>query len=303
MLALARLLQFASTLALFGSGLFVLYGCRPDPGDESQLQCPWLRSLLLLTTLIGVASALAWLAAEAASLTGAWTSIVAVVTETRFGKLLALRALALATLLVICPLLHSVRTSAVLASTLGGIAVASCAWTGHGSLGTGLAAYLHPGADVLHLLAAGVWLGALISLRIQIVRLNRARTAVEAGLLIQRLARFSAIGPAVVAILTLTGLVNAGYLIGLSHWAALFHTPYGLSLLVKLALFFSMLVLAAMNRFRLAPRLRSAINLSDSIDPAWCSLRTTLMLETTLALLVLAAVGVLGMLEPPISSS
>lgn len=300
-LVLARLLQFASTLVLFGSGLYALYGARSETRHEPEPECIWLRSLLLLTTSIAVASGLGWLSAEAASLTGTWTSLIAVITGTRFGALLALRVLVLVLLLVTCLFLRPVRLLAAVASFLGGLVVASFAWTGHGSMGSGIDAYLHPGADVLHLLASGTWLGALASLSILIVRLHRAHTAVEARLLILGLARFSAIGPAVVAILTLTGLVNTWYLIGPSHWSALFHTPYGSLLLAKLALFLGMLLMAARNRFRLAPRLRWVSNSSKPLDPVWSELRITLLVQSGLSLLVLAVVGVLGMLQPPIS--
>lgn len=300
-LVLARLLQFASTLALFGSGLYALYGHRSESIREPEPECAWLRSLLLLTASIGVASALGWLSAEAASLTGRWTSLIVVITETRFGAVLALRVVLLATLLVTCIFLRSVRRLAAVASFLGSLVVASFAWTGHGSMGSGSAAYLHPSADVLHLLASGAWLGALASLSILIVRLHRAHTAAEARLLILGLARFSAIGPAVVAILVLTGLVNAWYLIGPSRGSALFDTPYGLLLLAKLALFLGMLLMAARNRLRLAPRLRRVSNSSKPLDPVWSKLRTTLLVQSVLSLLVLAVVGVLGMLQPPVS--
>lgn len=299
--SLARLLHFASTLSLFGGGLFLLYGYRPQPDDKVQPNCsPWPRSLLLLATAIGVASALMWLAAEADLLTGAWTSVIAAVRQTRFGLILALRALALALLFLICLPLQSVRTLAAAATILGGLSVASLAWTGHGSVGSGLSASLHTGADALHLLAAGVWVGALVSSSVQTARVRRACRVSEAQRLFQGIARFAAIAPAMVAILTLSGLVNAWYLIGPNHLTALFDTPYGLLLLVKLALFLGMLPLAAINRFLLVPRLRSAVALSTPLEPVLEKLRFSLLAESAVVMLLLAAVGVLGTLEPPI---
>jgi copper resistance protein D len=71
--------------------------------------------------------------------------------------------------------------------------------------------------------------------------------------------RFSAIGSAVIVSLILSGLINSWFLIGVANWRALFTTAYGVALLIKLALFALMLALAAMNRFRWAPRLRDEL--------------------------------------------
>ncbi len=299
-LSVARLAQFASTLVLFGCGLFVLYAGEAQAIGTQALRLASLRSLIAIASAVGVAAALAGLAAESASITGAWTSVIAVVTGTRFGLIIALRAGALALLLATSRALQTATSLAVLASVLGGIVVASFAWTGHGSVGEGRAASLHLAADSLHLLAAGVWLGALVFLSVHILRAWRTRTVEEARRLLERLTRFSAIGPGVVAILILTGLINAYDLIGPSHWMALLETPYGLLLLVKVALFLLMLALAAVHRLQLVPRLRSAVTGSAALDPILRRLRTSLLAESSCAFLVLAAVAVLGMLEPPI---
>src|SRR3546814_8754495 len=50
--------------------------------------------------------------------------------------------------------------SAVLA-VAGGVALASCAWTGHAAGGEGLPGSLQRLSDIIHLLAAATWLGAL----------------------------------------------------------------------------------------------------------------------------------------------
>ncbi|HUN76984.1 MAG TPA: copper homeostasis membrane protein CopD [Steroidobacteraceae bacterium] len=300
-LILARLLQFTSTLALFGSALFLLYAAPAHGAHEPQPAPTVLRALMLLAAVTGVVSGLAWLSAEADLLTGAWTSVIAVVTGTRFGMVLALRVLGLTVVLGTCILLRSARPRAIAVAFLGGLTVASFAWTGHGSLGEGAGGSVHAGADVLHLLAAGLWLGALMLLGARAVRTHRARTAEEARTLLRQLSRFSALGPAVVAALTLTGLVNAWYLIGLHRWSALLNTAYGLALLVKLVLFFGMLLLAMINRSHLTPQLQMAVAGSQPLGPVLGKLRTSLLAEAALGALVLVAVSVLGMLEPPIS--
>jgi len=103
--------------------------------------------------------------------------------------------------------------------------------------------------------------------------------------------------------LILSGLINSWFLIGVANWLDLFTTAYGVALLIKLALFALMLALAAMNRFRWAPRLRHELENEQhrSTLGGLRELKTSLSVEIALACLVLLAVGVLGTLPPPIS--
>jgi copper resistance protein D len=89
-----------------------------------------------------------------------------------------------------------------------------------------------------------------------------------------------------------TGLVNTWYLVG--SVPALVGTPYGRVLLVKLALFAGMLALAAVNRLKLTPLL---LALPAGSDPVRRLYRSA-MLETSLALLLLFAVGSLVHMTP-----
>jgi copper resistance protein D len=300
----ARFFQLASVLTLFGSALFVLYAnpAGVAQGRAAAARRTWPRSGWVLAALIGVGSTLAWLAAEAASLTGDWTAIGTVVRETRFGHVMAARAGLLTLCLFACLFGRSERPLAVIVSAIGAAAVASIAWTGHGAMNSGPAGLRHLGADVLHLMTAGIWVGALLALAVPLTRSAHLQSAAEAERIARALARFSAIGPAVVALLVLTGLINSWYLIGLAHWTAIFTSAYGLALLAKVALFIGMLAIAAMNRFRLAPALERTLAAAASTQAALGSLRRSLMTECTLALLVLALVAVLGALEPPLSA-
>lgn len=295
-----RLLQFSCALVLFGSALFSFYGS-PSVSARAPARAGF-RSLWGLAAGFGAAATLAWLAAEAASLTGTWSGIGTLIAETHFGRVAVLRAIVLAAAFMACIFVRSARALGSAVSVLGGIAVVSFAWTGHGAMNSGSAGLLHRGADVLHLLTASIWIGALAALTILIERLRHDRDGVHARQIAHALSRFSVIGPAVVALLTLTGLINAAYLIGLSRWPALFRTAYGLTLLGKLGLFVVMLGLAAINRWRLAPNLEAALDASASPRAPIASLRKSLLLESVLALLVIAVVAALGTLEPPVSA-
>jgi putative copper resistance protein D len=94
----------------------------------------------------------------------------------------------------------------------------------------------------------------------------------------------------VVATLVLSGILNPGFLSSLK-------TAYGQVLLVKLVLFGAMLFLAVANR-RHTPRLSAALDSVTGLKIAVGALRRTLLAETALAILVLAAVAWLGTLSP-----
>ena len=304
----ARLLQYAGGLILFGSALFLLYGMDEEQSPTSADRPPWAQRLLLAAAIVALAGNLAWLMGETASLTGElrngidWTSLWSMVSDTRFGRIGALR---IAVLLCSTILLLSLRSSRglwIVQAAIGAFVVASFAWTGHGSMDSGAAGLLHRGSDIAHLLAAGVWVGALVPLSIQVLRSIASRSRVQAGATERALERFSGVGAAVVCTLILTGTVNSWFLIGPARWRELFTMPYGRLLLVKLALFVLMLMLAAANRYRLVAALNASITASSPVLPAMRALRLSVMVETALALLVIAVVEMLGTLTPPVAN-
>jgi putative copper resistance protein D len=128
----------------------------------------------------------------------------------------------------------------------------SLSLVGHAVGGVGAARWIDIGADTAHLLAAGAWLGALPGLAwlLGIARRAGSEALIDAAARATR--RFSVLGGACVAILVVSGAVNAWHLVG--SVPALVGTGYGRMLLAKLGLFAAMLALAADNRLRVAAR-------------------------------------------------
>jgi len=292
-----RLAQFTGAALLFGWPLFRLYAQPGKPlGPEGGL-----RAVLGVSALLVLCGGALSLAAQAALMTGTPESardpavLWDVAVGTRYGHGLTARLLMALAVLAIALKGPRSRGGWKLTVGLGGVLVASFAWTGHAAGGEGLPGLVHRSADIVHLLAAAVWLGALPPLWLLVLRgLGRARGTVEAAA--DGLARFSGIGPAVVATLVLTGLVNSWMLIGTPQPAVIMADPYGQVLLVKLALFGAMLGLAAMNRYVLTPRLAAG---SGAPPGAMNALRLSLSVEIVLGLAVLGAVSALGLLPPP----
>lgn len=308
----ARLLQFTFVLTLFGSSLFYLYGFNAGAANVPPRSWAWPHRILLIACLGALCATILWVMAETALLTSDVKNAVdpswlwSIVSDSQIGRVHFLRFTLLLISLVVLWRLPQPRIRWTAQAILGALLVASFAWSGHGVRDQGSAGTVHTGADVLHLLAAGVWIGALVPLGILILRSLRTQTENDARVTYESLESFSGIGLAVVSVIVLTGLVNSWFLIGLVNWRRLFTTAYGLSLVVKLVLFGFMLILAAANRFVLSPRLGFIVG--DSVagaDPvglamALRALRRSVLIETFLALLVVGAVALLGTLEPPI---
>jgi len=304
----ARLLQYAGALILFGSSLFFLYGFGEGPHYAADVRRPWPHSLLLIAVVVSLAASLAWLMGETASLTGEtrnaiyWTSLSSIVTDTGFGRLGAMRVGVLSCAAILLLARQVSRGQWTLQATMGAFVVASFAWSGHGSMDSGRAGLLHRGSDVVHLLAAGVWIGALVPLSLQLLRSIASRTRADAAVAERSLERFSGVGATVVATLILTGIVNSWFLIGPARWREIFTTPYGRALVVKLILFALMMILAATNRYRLVPALSASVTASSPTLPALKALRQSVCVETALAILVIGVVALLGTLAPPVSN-
>lgn len=292
-----RFLQFAAAVVLFGAPLFLLYGLKTPVRDA----LPWPRPLAVVAGLALFAGAGAGLLAQTAVMAGDPSAaldgalLMSVGAETPFGLAALARALAaMAALLLLLFMAPGGRLWWAL-SVLGAAAVASLAWSGHGAATEGAGRLVHLVADILHLLAAGVWIGALVVFAF-LLRAKPFSTA-QAQALHGALAGFSGVGSAVVATLLLTGLVNGWFLVGPQGLGRLTTTGWGVLMLAKLAVFAAMLALAAVNRFRLTPALAAGAAAGDAA--ALMGLRRSIALETAAAALVLALVAALGTLAPP----
>jgi putative copper resistance protein D len=202
------------------------------------------------------------------------STILAVLGATPLGWVMGVRMIALAV-----AVLAIRRLPVALAACAGCVALATAAWTGHAGATEGAAGFLHRTMDVVHLLAAATWLAALVIFVLQAIGGNDRKD------LARQLEAFAPLGTLLVGLLAATGLVNAVLIAG---WPPDWSTRWIALLAVKLALFAAMLVLAAGNRWKLAPRL--AQGLSGSLR----ALSLSLSLETGAALAILGLVAVLG---------
>ncbi|HEY6814960.1 MAG TPA: copper homeostasis membrane protein CopD [Croceibacterium sp.] len=291
----ARLLQYLGAAILFGSSLFFLYAL-PPTGPAAASVRGWARPLLVGAAVILAASSAGAVAAQASLFAGSWSdgltreAIGAVVSSMDFGKAAVVRLGAAMAALALLIALPRGRAAWSAAAGAGAVASASLAWMGHAAATEGPWAAPHRVADAIHALAAAAWIGALVVL----LRMASERGAgsVQHTALRSALLRFSVVGPLLVTAIVLTGFVNAWVLVGPGGIGALAATPYGLTLLLKLALFAAMVALAAANRF-----LFTALTAQPGLSLG--PLRLSLALETAAGFAVLGVVARLGTLVPP----
>lgn len=294
-----RLAQYAGAAVLFGSAAFHLYA---PVADLSPKLAHRARVLLTAAAALLAVASLAAIAAQSVFFAGsmdgglARESLSAVAFQMDLGKAALVRAAAAGAAVMALVAVTPGRLAWMLAAVFGGVATVSLAWMGHAGAGEGDAGRILLASDVLHLLAAAGWLGALVGfaqlLFVKPVTPELAR-ALHSGL-----NRFAAVGSVLVATLIVTGAVNTLSIVGLAGVATIWTSAYGQLLLLKLVLFATMLGLAALNRFRLTPALAGELDEAQPAPGALGGLRRSVILETLAGAAVLALVSWLGTLSP-----
>ena len=301
-----RFALYVDLMLLFGLPLFGLYALKGAERLHSNV-LP-LRALAIWLSATGVALSVLSIFAMTASMAGVAllevdrASVSMMIFETPMGKAWAVRMAALFVSLIIAIVMGRPKTPTwlMLVSLGSATALASLAWTGHGAASEGAAGTRHLVADIVHLLAAGAWIGALAALSALLFRPAHSMSQDHFRLTHRALEGFSLIGTAIVALIVVSGLWNSWILVGPEHLLSMRSTLYGQLLIAKLALFGVMLVLAAANRFRLTPAFNQAIKDGGTLA-AITRLRRSLIFEVSAALLILGLVAWLGTLEPPMS--
>jgi putative copper resistance protein D len=307
-LVLSRFLHYAALLVLFGGSLFPLYAYRGFAHPLPPLFARRQQATTSIAAMGALLSGVLWLLFTVASMTDTVSAafdkdaVWSVLADTSFGRVWLVR---LALMILAFGLIVS-RVSAkshgpdrampVIAAGL----LASLAGVGHTQVDEGLQKIIHMASDAVHLLAAGAWLGGLLSLGFLLALTASTAKPDAIADTSQILARFSGMGYLAVAGVVGSGLINSWFLVG--AFSNLLATAYGQLVVVKVVLFTGMLLLALLNRFWLVPTLTGA---TDMRGPpiSLIRLRRHVLGEQLLGILVILAVAILGTLPPAISPS
>lgn len=280
--ALLRGLHLAGLLLLLGTATCRWLILPADAGGDAAL-ARRLRWLDRVAVVLAVPGGIAWLVTEAQAVSGArsLTDTLAVlplvITGTRFGRVMLLR---LGLLLPGIALAARARGAVPGALLLLG-AAAMQGLFGHagaaaGAVGNGLVV-----SEACHLVAAGVWVGALPALFLALGRL-------PADAAVAMCERFTPVGLAAVLVLAASGALQAISLIG--GLAGLLGTPYGQLAMLKIALFLVALALAALNRLWLTDRLARTGSAR--------ALRLSVGIETAIGFAIVLTAGLLASTAP-----
>jgi putative copper resistance protein D len=300
-LIVSRLLQFAAVIVVFGCGAFRLYGLGVDTTTTSANALTtfdaWFWRVTMVGAIVVLLSALSLMLATTANMASSGAAaldpdtISKVLFGTSFGRVWCWHLLFALLAVGVCLTPGSRwRMQAILVLSL--LLLVSLGWVGHAVEGRGVVRLVHQINQMVHLLAAGLWLGGLLPLA---WLLGRARSpSGTAWISVARdvVPRFSQMGYAAVALLAATGALNTVLLVG--NTRALVGTPYGRLLGLKILLFLAMVAVALFNRFRLLPRLRREAPSSAPIG----ALARSVLFEQALGFAVLAVVSVLGTWPP-----
>ena len=251
----ARGIHVAASLSIFGAVaarlIFYPIALASISSDAGEKIIRSMNRLLRVSLFIAVAAGAIWLVFETIYIivSDRWSDVIAslppVVWDTNFGHLLIIR-LVLLTLAVVMFRITRIQSSIYIATGLAALATMLQAGLGHGAAMGGIEGNALLVALVLHLLAAGLWLGGLLPLFISI-------SVVPPQTAYRIVRRFSVLGTVCVLTLISTAAVQAWFLVG--GFAGLVGTAYGRVAIAKIIMFSILIILASCNRILFTPAL------------------------------------------------
>ncbi len=158
--------------------------------------------------------------------------------------------------------------------------------------------------DWLHVVATGLWVGGIFAVSAALVPAFVRLRGETPGPLLDTLDRFSPFAYGSVAVLALTGGFNAK--VHVPSWDAFFDSVYGRSLIIKMALVLTMILISAFTVFTVRPRLRRRSGASQRDEqPARGFLQAVLLqwlrIEALLGIGVFAATAMLNAYPVPLT--
>lgn len=179
------------------------------------------------------------------------------------------------------------RLGLVATAAASGLALATLALTGHAVMQGGWQGILHPLNDMLHVLAAGAWFGALLPLLIVLAKFGQAASRAEASVALRR---FSTAGHWAVALAILSGTGNGLFIVGWPPFG--WSSTYRALLTAKIAVVLVMTAAAILNRYWFVPRI------GRHREAAIAAIRTGTLAEIGLGLAAILLVSIFGIMDP-----
>jgi copper transport protein len=334
-LAIALMLGgLAFALFAWQPALASVAGGEPQWQEASRTFASRVKRLLAAAIVLGVVTSVAGILLQGASAAGVslWASLKSTILEntleSRFGEVWGARALvwvALGGLLTAAVTLRRAPRSGASSDRVPAAAVAgtiapppSPRWLlvpvalgalylaatpalgGHASV-QGPTGVFFP-SDLLHVLAASVWVGGIAFLLLALPAATRQLEPPQRSrLLLAVLARFSPLALGAVIVIAVTGVLQA--YIDVRSLEGLFHTTYGALIIAKVILLALLIGLGWVNRERLIPMLKRIVGASQAPGGAGVLVRRTMRGELALMLGVFGVTAALISYAPPIDAA
>lgn len=299
-----RLGLYLSLMVLMGLAAFPLYALRGEERDEGRILT--LRNALIFWSAVAILLSLLGFFALVAAMLGTsvlsvdWQTSRSVLLETPIGAASMVRMAAVTSALYAACAVKRADLKLIAVSVSSAIALATLVWTGHAGATEAPLGSLHKASDILHMLAAAIWLGGIAAFLKMLQEPSDQLWGDRLVVAHRALDEFSRAGALCVTVIVVTGLINGQILVGLANLPGLLNNTYGQLLLLKFLLVGAMLALAAKNRWRLTPDLGVSLAQGSQSAPV-AALRASLLLEAAAAVAILALVSWLGTLEPTAS--
>lgn len=295
-----RFAHYALLLGLFGWSAFWLLGLQ---------RLDWLKfdavpRFALAAALAAPVVSAALMLLSVASMMGVTVSaldrpiIEAMLLGTAMGNASIVRAALLVVALGAMVTLGNQRTALVFAACCYAGAILTLGWNGHAAATEGALGLFHRLINGIHLISGGLWLGAIGWFLMLTSRWCRHPEEQRALSVLTAMHAFAPTGATLVAVVAMTGTINAQIIFGLPNMAATLGTPYGVLLAIKTALVATMLVIGAYHA-RMSRGALRRLGLSAR-GPAMTvvALRHTLLAEFILGLSATGLVALFGTMSP-----
>lgn len=296
-----RFAHYALLLGMFGWSAFWLLGLKSLDWPQTD-RSPGLAMLAALAApLISVALMLISIAAMMGTPVFDLdrSMIEAMIFGTDIGYAFIVRTGLLVAGLASILTLQNGRTAMAIAAGCYAGALVTLSWSGHAATTEGGLGVFHRLNNGAHLLAAGLWVGAIGWFLGLTVRSHSARAQFREQALLEEMHRFAPFGTTLVALVGLSGMINSHLIFGLPNVMTALETPYGALLAVKVVLVGAMLLCGAYNArtnrvHHKSTEGRDTVNRAQAL----AALRRSLAGELLFGVAVIGLVAVLGTMSP-----
>lgn len=295
-----RFAQYVVLLGLFGIVAFRVFRLRQVVPETSMTS---FRAIAIAAMAAPVLS-LAVMLVSVAAMMGQpiqdleLSTVQSMVLMTDMGRAFLARIVLLALGLAAVLFMRPITRWHILSAWCYGLALVTLAWSGHAAATGGALGLVHRLNDGLHLLAAGLWIGAISWFTILVLAARKNPDHVNPADVRNAMERFAPLGITLVVVVAITGALNAHLVFGLENSMEVLGKTYGWLLAAKVLAVALMVICAARNARLVRRSFIVQSGRRANADLALVAVRSSLAVELLLAIFVVMLVAFTGLASP-----